>query len=66
MSRGSYLGGHTVLTQGRYAYERQMERDAVNAKKRAARQQEHADKYRTDPSYRRAFDKHAKQQRRGR
>ena len=55
MGRGSYLGGNTVLTQQPKAYEGQLERDAVNAKKRAKREQEHYDRMKSDPEYRRAF-----------
>ncbi len=59
MGRKSYLGGHTLLTQSPGAYLKQMERDAVTHRKRAARTQQHYDKYKNDPNYRREFDKKA-------
>jgi hypothetical protein len=41
--RGSYLGGHTVLTQSRYSYEAEMARAARRAKRRAKLEQERYD-----------------------
>jgi hypothetical protein len=58
-------GGHPVLTQHPGAYAKQLEKDAINANKRAQRQQEHYDRYKTDPDYRRRFDQQAFRQRRG-
>jgi hypothetical protein len=42
----SYLGGHTVITQGRAAFERRLEADAVKARRRAALEQKRFDEER--------------------
>jgi hypothetical protein len=34
----SYLADHTILTQSPGAYEKQLEKDAINARKRAKRE----------------------------
>jgi hypothetical protein len=41
--KGSYLGGHTVLTQSRSSYEAEMARAAERAKRRAKLDQERYD-----------------------